>query len=108
MSTTVIFTETTTPVVVPDATPTAVILTTGQVGPRGADGPPGTDGDKHFEHVQGVPATVWTITHNLDKYPAVTVVDSSGREVEGDVHHTSTSTLTITFSAAFGGSAYCN
>lgn len=78
-----------------------LLLTVEQQGPAGA-------GDRHYTHTQAVPASVWTVAHNLGKRPAVTVVDSSGREVEGDVQHGSATTLTITFSAAFSGTAYCN
>jgi len=34
-----------------------------------------------YEFVQDTPATTWTITHNLIKFPSVTVVDSSGNVV---------------------------
>lgn len=64
--------------------------------------------DKHFEHVQSVASSSWTVNHNLDKRPAVTVLDSMGREMEGDVTHVTTLQLTIQFSAPFSGTCYCN
>jgi hypothetical protein len=55
---------------------------------------------------QGTPADVWEITHNLDWYPNVTVMDSGGSTVEGDLIHLSTNALRLTFSGAFSGVAY--
>ena len=68
----------------------------------------GITGDKHFTYIKSTPDSVWEITHNLDKYPSVTVVDSAGSVVMGDITYTSKSALTVTFSAAFSGKAYLN
>ena len=54
------------------------------------------------------PESVWTINHNLDKYPSVTIVDSSGNEVIGEVNYIDKNNLFISFSAAFSGTAYLN
>jgi hypothetical protein len=64
--------------------------------------------DKHYRHTQGVPATQWTVHHNLGKFPAVTVTDTSGSEVEGEVTHINNNMLVLTFSATFGGYADLN
>jgi len=48
------------------------------------------------------------VTHNLAKYPSVTVHDSSGDEVEGNVEHININSLTVTFSAPFSGTITCN
>lgn len=74
----------------------------------GMQGPPGTDGDKHYRHVQGSAAATWIVDHNLDKYPAVQVVDSGGTQVEGDVQHVSQQRAIVTFNAAFAGQAFLN
>ncbi|HEY6416766.1 MAG TPA: hypothetical protein VIX41_11025 [Acidimicrobiales bacterium] len=55
---------------------------------------------------QGVASTVWTIDHPLDFFPNVTVIDSAGTQVEGDVHYVDADTISITFTAAFSGTAY--
>lgn len=68
----------------------------------------GLTGDKHFTYIKNTPDKIWEITHNLDKYPSVTVVDSAGSVVMGDITYTSKSSLTVTFSAAFSGKAYLN
>jgi hypothetical protein len=57
-------------------------------------------------HVQDVAAATWTINHNLNRYPQVTIVDSAGSEVIGDITYTSLNTVTATFGGAFGGRAY--
>ena len=64
--------------------------------------------DLNYRHVQSAPASVWTVFHGLGKRVSVTAVDSSGRAVVGDVAYVSDNQVTITFSAAFSGEAYCN
>lgn len=59
-----------------------------------------------YTHSQAVAASVWTINHNLGFVPNVWVEDSAGTEVEGDIAVVSLNTITLTFSAAFGGTAY--
>ena len=68
----------------------------------------GAGGDKHFEYDQNTASPVWVITHNLNNYPSVTIVDSAGNEVEGDIQYTSNNVVTVTFSAGFAGKAYLN
>lgn len=68
----------------------------------------GLTGDKTYIYNMPTPSSVWTITHNLDKYPSVTIVDSAGSVVMGDITYTSKSTIKVTFSAAFSGTAYLN
>ena len=60
----------------------------------------------NYSHTQSVSSATWTITHNLGYRPAVSVVDSGGNHVIGDVNYISTNSLTISFSSPFGGSAY--
>ena len=59
-----------------------------------------------YHHTQGTSSAVWVITHNLGWYPNVTVQDSGGSVVEGEISYTSTNALTVTFSGAFSGNAY--
>lgn len=63
--------------------------------------------DKNFIYPFTSLASI-TVTHNLAKYPAVTVVDTSGDECEGDVIHVSVNQLTISFSSSFSGTVFCN
>jgi len=64
--------------------------------------------DKTYSHVQSVPAASWVITHNLGKYPAVMVMDSSFEVVVGNIVYDSINQLTVTFSGAFSGRAELN
>lgn len=58
-----------------------------------------------YFHDQTAALSTWEIIHNLNFKPNVTVFDSAGDTVEGNVVHTDTSSLTISFSAAISGSA---
>ena len=66
-------------------------------------------GDKTFNFTQGAAASTWNITHNLGKYPSVSVVDTGDTSVLGGaVEYTNTNQLTITFSSSFAGKAFLN
>lgn len=81
---------------------------TGATGPEGPQGPSGSDAeDKNFVQNFTNSASV-TVTHNLDKYPAVTVTDSTGEEVVGQIDHVSVNQLIATFSSSFTGMIVCN
>lgn len=58
---------------------------------------------------QPVASDIWEITHSLNKYPSVTVVDSTNRTVEGGaVTYISPNKLICKFSAPFSGQAILN
>ncbi len=60
-----------------------------------------------FTFTQGVPSAFWTINHNLGYKPGgVLVLDSSNREVIGDINYTDNNNLTISFTGGFSGTAY--
>ena len=59
-----------------------------------------------YHHVQGSSSTTWNITHNLNFFPNVTVVDSAGTVLEGEIEYISANSIRLTFSAAFSGNAY--
>jgi hypothetical protein len=64
--------------------------------------------DKNFVHDQSTASNIWTINHGLEKYPSVTVFDSGGNQVEGEVLYTDLNNLTITFNGSFSGTATLN
>lgn len=81
--------------------------------------PGGTVGtpDKNFRWSQGVASKWWgtptddpsaTVKHNLDKRPAVQVMDSAGTEVVVNVQHVNDNEVRITLDAPFSGEAYFN
>lgn len=82
----------------------------GPPGPQGAQGTPGAPGlsGANYVHTQAVPAADWIIAHGLARYPSVTVVDSAGTTVIGNVEYISPNEVAIHFTAAFGGFAYLN
>ena len=61
-----------------------------------------------YIHTQSTPSDTWTITHNLNKNPSITIVNSANEEVEGAVVINSLTQITITFCGAFSGKAYLN
>jgi len=91
-----------------------VTVELGTSGPQGATGAAGAAGasgqtlysDLSYVHTQNSASATWTITHNLHFIPNITVVDSGGTVVEGSYNYTNSSTVVLTFSAAFSGKAY--
>lgn len=64
--------------------------------------------DKNFVYTQNTASDTWTIQHNLNKYPSVTVIDSSNSVVDGDITYIDTNNLTIKFKGGFKGKATLN
>lgn len=64
--------------------------------------------DANFVYTQTSPSAVWTINHNLNKYPSVTIVDSADNMVFGEVFYNSLNQVTLTFAGAFSGKAFIN
>ena len=56
-----------------------------------------------YVHNQTSSSNTWTITHNLGRYPSVTIVDTGNTIVQGGVTYNSVNQLTVTFFS--GGSA---
>jgi len=75
---------------------------------KGVDNGGSSGGDKNRVHVQAMAAAVWQVPHNLGKMVSVTVVDTGGNTVVGDVKHDDLNNVTITFSAPFTGQVFCN
>lgn len=61
-----------------------------------------------YTHNQASPSSTWSITHNLNCRPAVTIVDSAGNVQIGEVLYVSDNAITVSFVSAFGGYAYLN
>ena len=61
-----------------------------------------------YIHKQATPLTEWVITHELDRYPSVTVVDSGYSIVYGEVEYISKDKVKIKFSEAFAGKSFLN
>lgn len=61
-----------------------------------------------FIHDQIASSEEWAVEHTLEKFPSVSVVDSGGNLVIGDVEYISKSRLKILFNYEFSGKAYLN
>lgn len=66
--------------------------------------------DKTYIHRQKEVSKEWTIIHNLNKYPSVTIINSAGDEVIGDVRYykDNINKVTVYFQAEFKGTAILN
>ena len=79
----------------------------GATGPQGATGPVGGT----YIHTQSTPATVWTVTHNLnERYVNVEPIDSTNKSFVGrydypQINFLDDSQLTLTFNTAQSGYA---
>jgi hypothetical protein len=95
--------------VVESPTYVSVASSGGIQGIQGIQGPTGPSGDPallYYKHEQTTPSSTWDITHNLEFFPNITVVDSSGAVCEGEINHVTINRVTLTFSASFSGTAY--
>ena len=61
-----------------------------------------------FIFEQGIASDVWVITHNLNKAPSITLVDSSGAEFQARKVYNSLNQVTIYLNGATTGKAYLN
>jgi hypothetical protein len=57
-------------------------------------------------HNQPVASETWIITHSLGGRPSITVVDTAGTVVVGEVTYISDSQIRVEFTSAFSGFAY--
>ena len=61
-----------------------------------------------YTYYQITPSDNWVIKHNLNRYPSVTIVDSSGNVVVGEVKYIDNNTINISLVGVFAGTAYLN
>ena len=59
-----------------------------------------------YVHNQSTSLDDWEINHQLNRFPSITVVDSAGTEVEGQVTYIDNDTISILFNGAFSGKAF--
>ncbi len=64
--------------------------------------------DKTYVHIQNTASNIWTVEHNLAKFPSITIVDSANNTVFGNVKHINTNRVSVVFTSAFSGKAFCN
>lgn len=72
-----------------------------------ADAAVAGSGQAAFQFTQDSPESVWTIVHNMNTTPSVTIRDSANEVIwGGDIDYVDSNTLTISFGAPFSGAAY--
>ena len=67
-----------------------------------------SQGAPTFIFTQAVAAAVWNVSHNLGKFPSVSVVNNNNVVINGEITYIDNNNLTCTFSAGFAGTAYLN
>jgi len=68
----------------------------------------GGGGGDSYHHDQGVASQTWTVNHNLGRHPVVSVLDSSGSQVEVGVLHTTVNQVVLSLAYATSGTADCS
>lgn len=66
------------------------------------------EGDKFFLFKQMESKDEWIINHKLKKYPSVSIIDSAGTNVIGEVTYLDENSLRINFSSIMSGKAFLN
>ena len=61
-----------------------------------------------YVYEQGVASDTWEITHNLNKFPTVVLVDSAGTTFRAAVTYNSSNKCTVQMNGATTGKAYLN
>lgn len=81
----------------------------------GTQGPPGAGIPDRlmtklntYIHNQAFPSATWTIVHNLQSFPSVSIVNSAGEEMLMEVTYVDYNTVVCTASGAVAGKAYLN
>ena len=79
----------------------ARVVLVGQQGPSGSTA-------ASYTHTQSTALAIWTVAHNLNRKPSITVVDNLDARIEPDVTYLDANTVRITHAAALIGKVYCN
>jgi len=65
--------------------------------------------DSSFIYTQAIASNFWDITHNLNKFPSVQVVDTANTSILGfQINYINKNRLTLSFILPFAGKAYLN
>ncbi len=59
-----------------------------------------------YTHVQSTPSTSWSVSHNLNKKPSVTIYDADNNEIEAEIEYITDNSLSINFNQSKSGFAY--
>lgn len=67
-----------------------------------------THSKREYIHNQILSSATWVITHNLNRFPSISIIDTGGNLVFGDVLYLSSDIIQVSFNGAFSGKAYLN
>lgn len=95
-----------------NVTPTSVViqetpLIVNIMGNPGPQGPSGAGGI-YYRHDQSVASDTWTINHNLGTEPNISAFSVGGREMIGEILHSSINTTLIYFDSPITGYVICS
>lgn len=65
----------------------------------------GSEAALKYQHDQTSPSAEWIVNHNLGFTPSIEVLNTAGREIEGDVLHISLNQTRIYFNQPIAGKA---
>lgn len=69
----------------------------------------GWDGiNSNYIHEQLVPEDIWSIIHNMNKFPSVVITDDLGFSMEGLIEYVDLDTIIIHFNSDVTGTAVLN
>lgn len=66
------------------------------------------ESDKNYVYEQTIASDIWTVEHNLGKFPAVEIIDSVGVIMIGIVEYIDNNNLSISFDYELTGKVICN
>jgi hypothetical protein len=61
-----------------------------------------------FTFIQNIPSALWSINHNMNTYPSITLVDSAGHAFDADYYYVDKNNIEITIISPVAGKAYLN
>jgi hypothetical protein len=64
--------------------------------------------DKNYIHYQIIEDLVWSVTHGLNKYPKIDIIDLNNRKIDGEIIYIDLNNLTVNFDVALSGKVICN
>lgn len=79
----------------------------GDKGDQGDPGTPGSGGDKYFLQ-EFTSQSSQVVTHNLNKYPDISLFDSAGTEYDAEVVYDSLNQCTVSWNGSITGKIVCN
>lgn len=65
-------------------------------------------GASTYIHEQTIANPIWTISHNLNRFPSVTLVDTNDEVMIGDITYINSNTIQVFFTSSIDGKAYLN